>query len=112
MKKNYDFDWNVAADPATDSGDYLHDVVSAEVDESIVNNFIRKASAKVLSDVFNPEVDKCNTASILNAHIQIVSKLVGEPTTRRDALMAFAGFKAALFDNMLDKMLAAGLDKK
>lgn len=35
MKKNYDFDWNVAADPATDSGDYLHDVVSAEVDESL-----------------------------------------------------------------------------
>lgn len=112
MKKNYDFDWNVAADPATDSGNYLYDVVSAEVDESIVSNYIRKAIAKVLSDAFNPDIDKCNSASILNVHIQMASELVGEPTTRRDALMAFAGFKAALADRMVDKMVTAGLDKK
>lgn len=112
MKKNYDFDWKVAADPATDSGDYLHDVVSAEVDESIVGDYIRKAIAKVMSDALNPDINKCNSGSILNAHIQMASELVGEPTTRRDALMAFAGFKAALFDQMLDKMLAVVSDEK
>ena len=111
MKKNYDFDWNVAADPATDSGDYLHDVVSAEVDEDVVGSYICKAVAKILSDAFNPEVNKCNDATILNAHIQMASELVGEPTTRRDAMMAFAGFKAALLNQMLDKMLAAVTQK-
>lgn len=60
-----------------------------------------------MSDAFNPAVAKCNSASILNAYIQMASELVGEPTTRRDALMAFAGFKAALIDQTLDK-----LDKK
>lgn len=112
MKKNYDFDWNVAVDPATDSGDYLHDVVSAEVDEDVVNNYIRKAIAKVMSDALNPDIEKCNCATILNAHILMASELVGEPTTRRDALMAFAGFKAAFCKLMLGKMLAAGSDKE